>query len=301
MRAQRARSTGFGGGGNLLQAGTMPELPEVETTRRSIDPALMGARLTAVELRRDRMGRRNQSPTDVVDRLIGREVKSVGRRGKFIISEVEGDLTWVIHLGMSGRLQLAQPDEPEAAHTNFMVRTAADVEIRFIDPRTFGFVAVFTPEELPDSGLDRVGRDALTDLPGADEFVDAYRGRVVVIKAALLDQRFVAGLGNIYADEVLHRAKVHPSRRIGDLGAVEIASIQAAIGPVLNDGLRYGGTSLDDLAYLLPDGRAGEFSQRLRVYGREGEECRECGGVIERLVIAQRSSHFCPTCQPVQD
>ncbi|HEY5651001.1 MAG TPA: bifunctional DNA-formamidopyrimidine glycosylase/DNA-(apurinic or apyrimidinic site) lyase [Acidimicrobiia bacterium] len=279
----------------------MPELPEVETTRRFIEPVLAGARLERVAVRRPRTARRNLRPEDVSERLTGRRVLTVSRRGKFIISEVEGDLTWVIHLGMSGRLQIARPGEVEAPHTNAVFATDGGVELRFVDPRTFGFVAVFTPDELSDSGLDRIGRDALEDLPTVDEIATAFEGRVPSVKSALLDQRFISGLGNIYADEVLHIARVHPARTIGSLERDEIGRIREAIVPVLESGVAHGGTSLNDLAYLLPDGRAGEFLERLGVYGREGEPCRTCGTPIERLVIAQRSSHFCPTCQHLAD
>lgn len=279
----------------------MPELPEVETTRRFIEPVLTGRRIEHAEVRRQRTARRNIRPEDVGERLVGRRVERVGRRGKFILTDVEGDLTWVIHLGMSGRMQIAEAGEPEVPHTNAVFRTDDGTELRFVDPRTFGFVAVFTPDEMHSSGLDRVGRDALTDLPSPAEIASAFANRIPTVKSALLDQRFIAGLGNIYADEVLHRARIHPARPIGSLDVDEIRRLREAIVPVLDAGVAHGGTSLNDLAYLLPDGRAGEFLERLDVYGREGEPCRRCGEPIERLVIAQRSSHFCPRCQPLAD
>jgi formamidopyrimidine-DNA glycosylase len=276
-------------------------LPEVETTRRFIEPVLTGKRIDRVEVRRPRTARRNVRPEDVAERLAGRRVLRVGRRGKFLLIEVEGDVTWVIHLGMSGRMQLARRGEVEAPHTNAVFRTDDGTELRFVDPRTFGFVAVFTPDELEGSGLDRIGRDALTDLPTVAEFSDAFAGRIPTVKSALLDQRFIAGLGNIYADEVLHLACIHPARRIGSLDPDEIARLRDAIVPVLEAGVAHGGTSLNDLAYLLPDGRVGEFLEHLGVYGREGDPCRNCGASIQRLVIAQRSSHFCPSCQRLAD
>ena len=206
----------------------------------------------------------------------------------------------VFHLGMSGRMQLATKGDIEEPHTNAVLQTSSGVEIRFVDPRTFGFIAVFTPDELVTSGLHRVGRDALTDLPSIDEFADHFVGRIPTIKSALLDQRFVAGLGNIYADEVLHEARVHPATSIGALTRTEIGRIREAIVPVLEAGIRHGGTSLNDMGYLLPDGRAGEYLSRLGAYGRTGEPCHRCGSSIERAIIAQRSSHFCPTCQVLQ-
>ena len=274
----------------------MPELPEVETTRLGLEPHLAGKRILDAEARRARMLRRQPRERDFADRLRGRTVRRLGRRGKFIFIDMAGDLTWVIHLGMSGRMQIKEPGEPEAPHTNVVVKTAAK-EVRFVDPRTFGFMAVLTPEEFDDSPLARLGPDALTDLPRSRALGRALEDRKPAIKTLLLDQRLLAGLGNIYADEVLHRARVAPERPGGSLGSEEISAIRAAVRPVLQAGLKHGGTSLDDLAYLLPDGRAGEYVHRLRVYGREGLPCRRCGSEIRRSVINQRSSFWCPTCQ----
>jgi formamidopyrimidine-DNA glycosylase len=274
----------------------MPELPEVETTRRGLEPHLKGRRIVEAESRRARMLRRQPRDRDFADRLRGRRVLGLRRQGKFIFIDVEGDLTWVIHLGMSGRMQVADLGEAEAPHTNVVVRTN-DEEIRFVDPRTFGFMAVLTPEEFDESPLAQLGPDALTDLPRSTELAVRLAGRKPAIKSLLLDQRIVAGLGNIYADEVLFRARVAPGRAGGSLTSREVAAIRAAIRPVLEAGLKYGGTSLNDLAYLLPDGRAGQYVSRLKVYGREDKPCRRCGTPIRRSVITQRSSHWCPTCQ----
>ncbi len=275
----------------------MPDLPEVETTSRHIAPVLEGARISAVELGRDRMARRNMRPQDIPERLLGRRVGRVGRRGKFLLIEVEGDLTWVIHLGMSGRMRITSPSDPLDPHTQLVVTTDRGDQVRLIDPRTFGFVAVFTPEELEHDSLAALGPDALEELPDAATLGARLAGRRAPIKALLLDQRILAGLGNIYADEVLFRARVRPTRPGGDLTPEELADLVAAIPEVLLAGVEMGGTSLDDLAYLLPDGRAGEYLDRLMVYGRAGEPCLVCGTPIERVVVAQRSSHFCPTCQ----
>ncbi len=248
-------------------------------------------------LRRDRMARRNQRPSDVADRLVGRRVKKVGRRGKFLIIDVEGDLTWVIHLGMSGRMRVVQGPEPLEAHAHLVVTTDRGDEVRLIDPRTFGFVAVFTPEELAADSMAGLGRDALDDLPTADELGRVLEGRRAAVKTLLLDQRILAGLGNIYADEVLFRAGVRPQRPGGEVSPQEIDAMVGSIPEVLVEGLAMGGTSLEDLAYLLPDGQAGEYLDRLQVYGRTGEPCLVCGTPIERVVIGGRSSHFCPRCQ----
>lgn len=274
----------------------MPELPEVETTRRGLEPHLKGRRIVEAESRRPRMLRRQPRERDFADRLRGRRVLGLRRLGKFIFADLEGDLTWVMHLGMSGRMQVADPGEAEAPHTNVVVRTA-DKEIRFVDPRTFGFMSVLTPEEFDESPLARLGPDALTDLPRTKALAARLAGRKPAIKTLLLDQRIVAGIGNIYADEVLFRARVAPHREGGSLTAQEVSAIRAAIRPVLEAGLKHGGTSLNDLAYLLPDGQAGQYLSRLKVYGREEEPCLRCGTPIRRSVITQRSSHWCPTCQ----
>lgn len=275
----------------------MPELPEVETTRRHLAPVLEGARIASVELTRDRMARRNIRPLDVVDRLRGRRVGKVGRQGKFLRIEVDGDLTWVIHLGMSGRIRIVDAAAPDEAHTHFTVVTDRGDEVRLIDPRTFGFVAVFTPDELSADPFARLGPDAWDSPPSAPDMSRRLADRLAPIKAILLDQRILAGLGNIYADEVLFRAGVRPERPAGSLSTGEVEALVQAIPIVLTAGIAMGGTSLDDLAYLLPDGRAGDFLTRLAVYGRPGEPCPECGTPIERVVVAQRSSHFCPSCQ----
>lgn len=275
----------------------MPELPEVETTRRHVAPVLEGAVIKSVVLGRERMARRNRRSSDIADRLVGRRIGRVGRRGKFLLIEVEGDLTWVIHLGMSGRIRIADSGDPLEPHAHLVVHTEEGSEIRFIDPRTFGFIAVFTPEELAADSLAGLGRDALDELPTGDELAGILAGRKASVKALLLDQRILAGLGNIYADEVLFRAGIRPDRPGGDVTRGEINALLAAIPEVLAAGIEMGGTSLDDLAYLLPDGRAGDYLDRLMVYGRTDEPCLTCGTPIERIVIAARSSHFCPHCQ----
>ena len=274
----------------------MPELPEVETTRRYLAPVVEGAFIEAVEVRRDRMTRRHERPGDLAERMTGRRVLSLGRRGKFLVAPLDGGITWVSHLGMSGRFSINAPGDPEAAHTNVVIHLRSRPQVRLVDPRTFGFVAAFTPDELARA-MGSVGPDALDELPSARSLGTALAGRTAPIKALLLDQRLAAGLGNIYADEVLFRARVAPERPGGTLTADEVRAVRAAIPVVLRAGLRHGGTSLDDLAYLLPDGRTGDYLSRLSAYGRQGEPCRRCGGIIERSVVRGRSSFWCRDCQ----
>ena len=275
----------------------MPELPEVETVRRAIRSELEGRRVASARICHPRTARRHARHTDVEDRLVGRRVSRVGRLGKFLLIGVDGDLTWVMHLGMSGRISLCEPGDPMEIHTRFWAEMEPGPSLRMFDPRTFGFVAVFTPEELDGSTLARLGADAWDDLPSAGWLFEAMRSRTIPIKSLLLDQRFLAGLGNIYSDEVLHRAGIHPTRRSGGLSLEEVGRIRSEVRPVLAEGISRGGVSLDDLAYLLPDGRAGGFLEYLAVYGREGLACRSCQSPIRRMVINARSSFFCPECQ----
>ncbi len=274
----------------------MPELPEVETTRVLLAPVVEGRTIHDVEVTRPRMLRRQPRPRDFADRLRGRTVTKLGRRGKFLLGDIGDDFTLVIHLGMSGRMSITAPTEARAAHTH-VVLTLGSEQVRMIDPRTFGFVACLTAEEWDGSPLASLGPDALWQLPTGTQFRTLLATRTSPLKAVLLDQRVVAGIGNIYADEILHRARLHPLRPGASLSPGEVGQLRGAVRPVLEAGLKYGGTSLGDLAYLLPDGRAGGYLERLKVYGREGEQCHRCGAEIRRIVVAQRSTHFCPACQ----
>ena len=275
----------------------MPELPEVESTRRSLEPVLSGARIKAVTVARDRMLRRQANPLDFARRLNGAAITTVGRHGKFLMTSLDNDITWVTHLGMSGRISLVDSGAPVVDHSNVIVSLDSGQDFRFIDPRTFGFVVAYTPEELGDSSLSQLGRDALSDLPRSRDLQKLLARRTAPIKALLLDQHLIAGIGNIYADESLHRAAVAPHRAGGSLTSAEVSALRKAIRETLLHALKWGGTSLDDLAYLLPDGRTGDYVNRLRAYGREGEACRRCRAQIIRDVIRGRSTFWCPGCQ----
>lgn len=275
----------------------MPELPEVELTRRHLEPAICGGRIDRVAVRRERVVRGQPVPGDFALRLQGRVVRGLGRRGKYLLADVGNGLTWLTHLGMSGRVFLAAPGAPEEPHTSFVVSLRGGPEVRLIDPRTFGQTAVLTATELAGAGPSRLGPDALDELPSSRWLAARLAGRTAPIKALLLDQRLLAGLGNIYADEVLYRARLRPDRPAGSLGREEVAALRRSVRPVLEAGLRHGGTSLADLAYLLPDGRTGQFLPRLRAYGRAGRPCRRCRTEMVRIVLNGRSAFFCPRCQ----
>lgn len=244
-----------------------------------------------------RMLRWQPHPRDFVRRLEGRRVGSLGRWGKFLMFNVGEGLTWVTHLGMSGRISVNRPGDLLGPHTRVAVTTDRGDEIRMVDPRTFGFTAVYNPEELAESSLACLGPDALTALLPTPVMAARARGRRMAIKTLLLDQRFIAGLGNIYATEALFEAGILGARQAGSMTFTEISSIRSAIRRVLAAGLQHGGTSLEDLAYLLPDGRAGRYLEYLAVYGREHEPCRRCRTPILRSVIAGRSTFECPVCQ----
>ncbi len=272
-------------------------MPEVEITRRHLEAAMTGRRLTSVQVNHPRTARFNASISEVEQRLEGRTVVSVGRRGKFLVIELDDGHTVVGHLGMSGRFAVAPPLSGVAKHTHLTAMLDEGSELRFIDPRTFGFISVLDEDELGESGLARLGPDAWAEPPTPDEMARDLQGRTASIKALLLEQGIVAGLGNIYADEALHVAGIHPLRPGGDIGLEEVARLLEAIGSVLDVAISKGGTTLGDLAYLLPDGQAGENLSSLRVYGREGEPCPACGTAVERTIVRARSTHYCPSCQ----
>ncbi len=275
----------------------MPELPEVETTRRLVAPRVVDRVVVGVEVPGRRVLRRQERPTDLADRLVGRRIVGTGRVGKYLLIEVEGDLTWVIHLGMSGRLTVVAGDAPEIHHTTLEVAFDDGSVLRFVDPRTFGWSAVWTPEEVAASSLARLGPDALAALVDVEELAGRLRGRRAPIKSLLLDQTIIAGLGNIYADEALFRARIAPRRPAGRISRRRLGLLLVAIEEVLDEALRAGGTSLDDMAYLLPDGRAGDYMAELEVYGRGGEPCSACGRILRAASISGRTATWCPGCQ----
>jgi formamidopyrimidine-DNA glycosylase len=242
-----------------------------------------------------RTARHNASPEEVVNRLKGRRVTGVNRVGKFLALQLDDGQTMVAHLGMSGRWSVNGEDD--VPHTHFVAKLDDGSEVRFIDPRTFGFVAVYDEDELAGSGLGRLGPDAWADPPEAADLAVRLSARTAPIKALLLDQGPISGLGNIYADEALHRAGIHPLTPGGELGIDDWERLLDAVRQVLDDAIANGGTTLDDLAYLLPDGQAGDNMTSLRVYGRAEEPCLVCGTPVERVVVRARSTHFCPVCQ----
>lgn len=275
----------------------MPELPEVETVRRGLQPVLEGRLLTSVVQRRPDL--RFPMPERLADRLAGRRVRSVGRRAKYILVELDDANVLLLHLGMSGRL-LVLDDGAVAPgpHDHIDLVTDAGVTVRFNDVRRFGILDL-----VPAGGLAThrllagLGPEPLGNRFGADVLGAALRGRRSPIKAALLDQRVVAGLGNIYVCEVLHRAGVSPRRKAGRIAAARVAALVPAIREVLMAAIEAGGSSLRD--YRQADGELGYFQHSFRVYDREGAPCPtdNCAGTIARIVQSGRSTFYCTRCQ----
>ena len=269
----------------------MPELPEVETTVRGLAPVLTGERIASVETRRE--GLRWPFPVDLRQRLTGARVLSLGRRAKYGLIHTDREDTVVFHLGMSGRWRV-DPSE-SLAHDHLVIETGAGRRLALNDPRRFGFVDLLRTEALDAyPAFAAMGPEPLgADLTGA-YLLNALKDRRAPIKAMLLDQRVVAGLGNIYVCEALHLARIAPSREAGRIALPRLERLVEAIRAVLEAAILAGGSTLRD--YARPDGELGYFSKQWRVYGREGEACG-CGAAVRRRPEGGRSTFWCPACQ----
>ena len=287
----------------------MPELPEVETVRRSLEDALVGSRITRVDVGRDRTVRRS-SAAALKAGLLHETFTAARRRGKYLLFDLSSGNTMMVHLRMSGRLLLANPHEVREAHTHVVVGLqragADDIDLRFVDPRTFGEVVVYDPDDInPATGeaflvpeVGRLGLDPLVDDFTFDEFRRALTTKNRGLKATLLDQSVLAGIGNIYADEIMHRSKLRWNRRIATLSVKQIRLLHESTVAILAEAVAAGGSTLSDTQYVDALGREGIFQTEHRVYAREGERCRTCArGTIRRVMGAGRSTHFCPVCQ----
>jgi len=279
----------------------MPELPEVETVRRGLQPVLEGYRLTKVETRR--AGLRLPFPKDFAKRLTGQRVLRLTRRAKYLLAELDGGETLVIHLGMSGRMSVAgrglgqyvHDTAADGKHDHVVFETEA-ARIVFTDHRRFGLMTLVATAALAEDKLFKdLGVEPLSDEFDAAFLARALQGKKTPVKSALLDQRVIAGIGNIYACEALYRARLSPKRLAGRLKPPETAALAGAVRTVLREAIRAGGSSLRD--YRKANGDLGGFQHRFKVYDREGEPCSGCGGPIKRLVQAGRSSFWCPHCQ----
>ena len=278
----------------------MPELPEVEVVRRGLAAHVEGRTIADVELRGHRVARRHLAgPADLADRLAGRRVVAVRRRGKYLWWDVEDGLGLLLHLGMSGQLLVEQTGAPDEKHLHARFRfTDAGPELRFVDQRTFGGLAL---TDLGEGGVPRtIGHIAPDPLEPAFDRTGTVRrikGRHRGVKRVLLDQTVVSGIGNIYADEALWRAGIHGERPADALTAPRIGQLLDHAADVMRAALEQGGTSFDAL-YVNVNGASGYFDRSLAAYGQAGRPCPRCGTPIRREQFMNRSSYSCPRCQP---
>jgi formamidopyrimidine-DNA glycosylase len=286
----------------------MPELPEVETVRRGLAPVLAGQRLARVEARRPDL--RFPFPEGFVQRLTGASILSLDRRAKYLLAPLDRGETLVMHLGMSGRFEIARPEgsarpgefhyaaAPDPRHAHVVFETEAGGRVTYYDPRRFGYMGLVETSALAGhpwfAGL---GPEPLSPAFDADHLVRAFAGRAQGPKTLLLDQRIVAGLGNIYVCEALNRARISPFKPAGRISRPRLARLVETIRAVLEEAIEVGGSTLRD--YAAADGALGYFQHRFRAYDREGLPCLNpgCRGVIARKVQGGRSTFYCPVCQ----
>lgn len=274
----------------------MPELPEVETVRAQLEPVVQGRRFEEVEILDARLTR-PFDPEAVAGELRGERVAALGRRGKYLIFRFESGRGLLVHLRMTGGFRHARggglPDDP---HRRAVVTLDDRSEVGYRDVRRFGTWLLLEADELDPYLADRLGEEPFARGFTARTLARRLAGRRAPIKAALLDQRTLAGLGNIYVDEALWRARIHPLRPAGELDPEEVRRLHRAVRLALEKGIARQGATLRD--YATPDGESGGMQEEFRVYGREGEPCERCGTPIEKIRAGGRGTSYCPRCQP---
>jgi formamidopyrimidine-DNA glycosylase len=277
----------------------MPELPEVETIRLTLAPLLVGRRIVRARVRRSDIVGFPDARTFGRD-VAGRTIAGLGRRGKYLIVRVDAGRELVVHLRLSGHLELVRRGQ-KVEYERLRLDLDNGKVLSFAEPRVLGRVYLVRAGDYPRqlSGMMKMGPE-----PIDRDFDTAYlrgrlRGRTAPVKNLLLDQRVACGVGNIYSDEALFRARIRPLRRAGRLGKADVDRLARALADVLRDGIEWCGTTLSDGRYRLPEGGTGAFQEKLAVFGREGERCRRrgCAGVVRRERVGGRSTHFCPVCQ----
>lgn len=272
----------------------MPELPEVETLVRELRGALEGLRIARVLIKNESI---LETPRPVLEKnLPGHTIQGIHRIGKYIQIELSGDRVLWVHLGMTGRLFFKALEARVLPHTHFVLSFENfPQQLIYSDIRRFGRIALTSCEkEARPKGVGRLGPEPGDWTP--EDFASELKARRARIKSLLLNQNLIAGLGNIYADESLHRAGIHPLKRAHRISHAGLHRLHGAICEVLEEAVRWGGSSIDDYRHL--DGSPGEFQKFHRVYGRKGEECPNCGGPIRKIQLSGRSASFCPQCQP---
>ena len=274
----------------------MPELPEVETVRRSLLPVVLNKPIEAVEVPYERIVQQMEIAT-FQEQLLGQSFLDLSRRGKYLIFSLERGLELVAHLRMTGKLiYYSDSGIPQAKHTSAIFNFGSQGELRFEDVRKFGTLDLVREGEYTQiKGLDTLGVEPLSQDFTWQFLEDAVKNRSAKIKGFLLDQRHIAGLGNIYVDESLFMAQIHPERTAQSLKRAEIKRLHQAIQEVLTEAILGQGTTLRD--YRTGYGREGSFQNRLQIYGKKGEKCPRCGVDLEHKKVAGRTSHYCPACQ----
>lgn len=275
----------------------MPELPEVEVVRLGLAPRLVGRRFLRVTAGEKAL--RRQSPLRELKRwLLDRKITDLSRRGKYLVFALEGGATLLVHLGMTGHLLLSPEPAPALKHVHLIFHLEGELTLSYQDVRRFGQVLIFPPGVEPPP-LNEVGREPFSRQVTAGWLAEQARDRSRPIKNLLLDHRILAGIGNIYACEILFAARIHPAAPAGSLSPEDWGRALKETRRILKEAIRQGGTTVAN--YLNSEGKAGLFQVRLLVYGKAGEPCRRCGAAIARLVQAGRSSFFCPNCQKLPD
>jgi len=276
----------------------VPELPEVETVRRMLDAHVLGRKVARVRLSDQKL--RTPISRAALGKLVGRTIESTGRHGKYLFVHFSGGLTLLSHLGMSGRWLFstgAPTDELAHVHATFVFADGA--WLRYQDTRRFGLLRVVATSRLArEPEVAKLGPDPIAAPPDAADLRERARGRTVAVKAFLLDQAQIAGVGNIYASEILHRTGIHPARKAGSIREPEWVAIAAETRAVLEEAIARMGTTFRTYRTLWNE--PGEYGEQLRVYDRAGRPCPVCGRPIRRSVIGQRSTFFCPSCQPAR-
>jgi formamidopyrimidine-DNA glycosylase len=273
----------------------MPELPEVETIANGLNARVAGDTIESVWL-----GKKPEplkSPAKEIARTLdGAHIKKVHRIGKHIVFDLKhgkDSAQWIVHLGMSGRMLIAEPDSEIAKHTHAIAKLASGKELRFVDPRRFGRLSVVIARDQQPSGFTGPGSEPLTI--SLEDFSKLFHKRNTPIKAALLNQKLLHGVGNIYADESLFRAGIRPRRKAGSLTRLELAKLHSAVQTVLKEAIALGGSSVSD--YVDASGEEGFFQLQHRVYGRTNAYCYVCRTPIKRIIVGGRGTHYCPKCQ----
>jgi formamidopyrimidine-DNA glycosylase len=278
----------------------MPELPEVEVMRRDLEREVVGKKIKGVEVTGARSVRRHKNKKDFVDVLNGRKIMAVQRRGKYLVMKLDGNDALVVHLGMSGQLLRAKTAREKAPkHTHVVITFTQGGLLRFVDPRTFGemFVTVYDDIDQQVEELAHLGLDPLETALSWDLFGRMLAERKTKLKPLLMDQKFIAGIGNVYSDEILFEAGLKWERQSDSLSQQEVRRLYRAISETLQGAVKYRGSSLADEGYVDLFGKPGEYQDHHQVYGREGQSCMRCRRPIQRARYSNRSTFYCDACQ----